>query len=71
MHPYPQRDTDISPLCELTQLIELSLSFNQIKDISPLSKLLKLTEVWLIENPLVNQTCPLQPENICKIAPDE
>jgi internalin A len=56
---------DITPLVDLTNLIELNLSGNRIQYIKPLSRLTKLTKVNLQGNRISQQPCPIQPESIC------
>jgi Leucine-rich repeat (LRR) protein len=45
-------DSDIAPLAKMTDLTELLLGYNQIKDLSPLSGLKKLTMLELNDNQL-------------------
>jgi internalin A len=61
---------DLKPLSTLTNLTGLSLHNNQIADIKPLSTLTSLIELILYNNPsLINKTCPVQPESICRFVP--
>ena len=51
---------DISPLANLTQLIELHLSGGQIVDISPLANLTQLTFLRVNENWVIEDISPLE-----------
>ena len=50
--------SDLSPLAELTELVELNLARNFIGDLSPLAKLTKLEYLFLEQN-LIEDVSPL------------
>ncbi len=56
---------DIKPLAKLSKLTFLGLSQNQISDIKPLADLHNLINLNLDKNKITEETCPVQPKNIC------
>lgn len=58
--------SDISPLQDLKALIEVYLTSNQVTDISNLNSLTKLRFLFVQNNPLKSNQCPLNPKYICR-----
>ena len=62
LNNYGLKDEDIAPLRDLTGLVSLTLTDNQIRDLTPLANLTNLTELYLAGNqirdltPLANLT---------------
>ena len=51
---------------QLSNLRVLYLWSNKIADVSALSSLDNLTGLFLNENPIVDRTCPVEPQSICR-----
>jgi len=57
--------TDITPLGSLTNLDILNVSGNQISNADVLSQLPELDEVFLFNNPIPSNVCPVDPNLLC------
>ncbi|MGF1492144.1 MAG: CHAT domain-containing protein [Microcoleaceae cyanobacterium] len=63
--------SDISPIGSLTGLTSVSLGMNQIETLpSSLPDLKQLRVLNLMDNPLVQKHCPIQPETVCVFSND-
>lgn len=57
--------TDITPLGTLTTLDILNVSGNQIRNADVLNQLPELDEVFLFNNPIPSNVCPVNPDLLC------
>ncbi|MGB3534520.1 MAG: leucine-rich repeat domain-containing protein [Microcoleaceae cyanobacterium] len=57
--------SDITPLSQLTRLSYVTIDRNNIQTLPTLPTFKKLTALGLMDNPIAQKQCPVQPATIC------
>jgi CHAT domain-containing protein len=62
--------SDITPLSQLTNLSYVMIDKNQIQTLPPMPNLKQMTALGLMENPIAQKICPVEPATVCLFSND-